>query len=55
VRVERQNLIGLKEVNAFIFTIRTYFYNVADLSGDEKISLIKAVGSMTDAALEYKG
>ncbi|HCN82673.1 MAG TPA: DUF3445 domain-containing protein, partial [Sphingobacteriaceae bacterium] len=24
VRVERQNLIGFPEVNAFLFTIRTY-------------------------------
>ncbi len=36
VRVERQNLIGLKEVDAFIFTIRTYFYDVEALNSEEK-------------------
>jgi len=55
VRVERQNLIGLKDVNAFIFTIRTYFYKVTDLSVDEKVNLIKAVNSMSPESLEYKG
>jgi len=55
VRVERQNLIGLQEVNAFIFTIRTYFYKVSELSFDEKSVLAKAVSSMTAASLEYKG
>jgi hypothetical protein len=55
VRVERQHLIGLKEVNAFIFTIRTYFYKVDDLSYEEKAALAKAVNSMTPPSLEYKG
>ena len=55
VRVERQNLVGLKEVNAFIFTIRTYFYKVAELDSEEKKALAKAVSSMTSASLEYKG
>lgn len=55
VRVERQNLIGLKEVNAFIFTIRTYFYKVSELDGEEKSLLGKAVNSMSNESLEYKG
>lgn len=55
VRVEKQNLIGLKEVNAFIFTIRTYFYPISELSTDEKNGLSKAVGSMSEESLEYKG
>jgi len=55
VRVERQNLIGLKDVNAFIFTIRTYFYRVSELATEEKSALAKAVQSMTPASLEYKG
>jgi hypothetical protein len=55
VRVERQNLIGLKDVNAFIFSIRTYFYKVAGLSAEEKAALAKAVKSMTNESLEYKG
>jgi hypothetical protein len=55
VRTERQNLIGLKSVNAFIFTIRTYFYKVNELSKEEKENLAAAVNSMSDASLEYKG
>jgi dimethylamine monooxygenase subunit A len=55
VRVERQNLIGLKDVNAFIFTIRTYFYPINELNGEEKISLAKAVNSMSNESLDYKG
>jgi hypothetical protein len=55
VRTERQNLIGLKSVNAFIFTIRTYFYKVSDLASEEKKALGAAVNSMSDASLEYKG
>jgi len=55
VRTERQNLIGLRSVNAFIFTIRTYFYKVEDLMSDERQALVKAINSMTEASLEYKG
>ena len=55
VRVEKQHLIGLKDVNAFIFTIRTYFYRVEELSPEERVALAKAVNSMTPASLEYKG
>lgn len=55
VRVERQNLIGLKEVNAFVFTIRTYFYKVSELSKDEKVALANAINSMNKESLDYKG
>ena len=55
VRVEKQHLIGLKEVNAFIFTIRTYFYSVEELNMEERSALAKAITSMTPASLEYKG
>jgi hypothetical protein len=55
VRVERQNLIGLSAVNAFIFTIRTYFYPVADLTRMEQKALLGAVESMSEKALAYKG
>ena len=55
VRVEKQHLVGLKEVNAFIFTIRTYFYKVAELNAEEQSALAKAISSMTPASLEYKG
>ncbi|MEO9475116.1 MAG: DUF3445 domain-containing protein [Cyclobacteriaceae bacterium] len=55
LRVERQNLIGFPDVNAFLFTIRTYFYDVDDLNHYEKTQLLKAVNGMTEASLEYKG
>ncbi|WP_421876338.1 heme-dependent oxidative N-demethylase family protein [Marinoscillum sp.] len=55
LRVERQNLIGFKEVNAFLFTIRTYHYSVGDLSAFEKQKLWESVQSMSPATLEYKG
>jgi len=39
----------------FFFTIRTYFYDIAALSSDEKAALLLAVESMSAASLEYKG
>ena len=55
VRVERQNLIGFPEVNAFLFTIKTYFHNIDSLSHWEKSMLWQAVKSMSPASLKYKG
>lgn len=55
IRTERQNLVGLKQVDAFVFTIRTYFYKVADLDFDEKKKLAAAVNSMSPETLAYKG
>lgn len=55
VRTERQNLIGFPDVNAFLFTIRTYFYSIDELDGDEKKMLLSAVKSMSADALRYKG
>jgi dimethylamine monooxygenase subunit A len=55
VRTERQNLIGFPEVNAFLFTIRTYFYNIESLSKDEMMALDAALNSMTPEARAYKG
>jgi dimethylamine monooxygenase subunit A len=55
VRVERQNLLGLPEVHAFLFTIRTYFYALASLDAAEQAALLRAVESMSPAALQYKG
>ncbi len=55
VRVERQTLTGLPASNAFLFTIRTYFYPVPVLALDQKKSLVTAVESMSDQALLYKG
>lgn len=55
IRTERQNLIGLTEANAFLFTIRTYFYRVHELNPQEKNLLLKALQSMSAEALQYKG
>lgn len=55
VRTERQNLIGFPGVNAFLFTIRTYFYDTDTLEQYEKIALSEALDSMSEATLAYKG
>lgn len=55
VRVERQSLTGLPDVNAFFFTIRTYFYKVEELEKHEKMALITAVETMSAPSLTYKG
>jgi hypothetical protein len=55
VRTEQQHLIGFKEVNAFLFTIHTYFYEVDSLTMEEKKQLLAAVQSMSPATLAYKG
>ena len=55
IRVERQNFVGFPDVNAFLFTIRTYFYNVKAFDCNEKEALKLAVLSMSDATLRYKG
>jgi dimethylamine monooxygenase subunit A len=55
IRTERQNLVGFPQVNAFLFTIRTYFYEVSLLQDGEKKALWSAVRSMSPEALAYKG
>lgn len=55
VRSERQVLIGLPAVNAFVFTIRTYHYAVDELSPFEKEQLLAALRSMSTETLQYKG
>jgi hypothetical protein len=55
IRSERQNLIGFPEVNAFLFTIRTYFYAVDGLSTHEQRMLSSALMSMSPETLRYKG
>lgn len=55
LRVERQTLVGIPEVNAFLFTIRTYFYPHDVLESSEREALLAAVGSMSEASLRYKG
>ncbi len=55
VRTERQTLTGLQEDNAVLFTIRTYFTDVASLNVSELQALESAVLSMSAASLVYKG
>ncbi|HEX5168465.1 MAG TPA: DUF3445 domain-containing protein [Cyclobacteriaceae bacterium] len=55
IRSERQNLVGFPQVNAFLFTIRTYFYSVDELSQHEKEMLSSAIKSMSPDTLKYKG
>jgi len=55
LRVERQTINGLPACNAFLFTIRTYFYTIDELTDTEKKALFMAVESMSPESLEYKG
>lgn len=55
IRTERQNLVGFAKVNAFLFTIRTYFYPLDELNLQEKELLLKALHSMSSQSLQYKG
>lgn len=57
LRVERQVITGFSDVNSFMFTIRTYIYNVAELKRNVKKrdALISALGTMSEATLKYKG
>ncbi|MFT3702325.1 MAG: DUF3445 domain-containing protein [Agriterribacter sp.] len=55
IRTERQNLVGFLENDAFLFTIRTYFYDIDDLAQPEKEALWQAIRSMSNETLIYKG
>jgi len=55
LRVERQSITGVPATNCFLFTIRTYFYNIEDLAAEEKQALFAAIEGMSPQSLEYKG
>ena len=55
LRVERQTITGIPSCNAFLFTIRTFFYAIDELAADEKKALYTAVQGMSPQSLEYKG
>ena len=55
LRVERQTITGIPACNAFLFTIRTYFYDIDELAPEEKTALFSAVEGMSPQSLEYKG
>lgn len=56
LRVERQTLCGMPEVNAALFTIRPYWYRLVDVAGnpERRRQLASALRSMSEAALHYK-
>ncbi|GAB4455817.1 MAG: DUF3445 domain-containing protein [Armatimonadaceae bacterium] len=56
-RVERQTLWGIPEVEAFLFTIRVYVYDISDVYADEqrRQTLRSALSSMSPEAEAYKG
>ncbi|MEK7949303.1 heme-dependent oxidative N-demethylase family protein [Luteolibacter soli] len=56
LRIERQTLTSFPEAGASLFTIRTYFLDVAkEISGEEREALVSAIDSMTAESLAYKG
>ena len=57
LRVERQTIWGFPDVGASLFTIRTYFIDVADVKRNptECAALVSAIESMSPATLRYKG
>ena len=55
LRIERQTIWGFPEVDASLFTIRTYFEDLATLEPDKRAKVISAIESMTPASLQYKG
>ncbi|UCE90017.1 MAG: DUF3445 domain-containing protein, partial [Pseudomonadota bacterium] len=57
LRVERQTTVGFPEVNAALFTIRSYFYDVAQIRREPAACapLVSAIESMSGTQLAYKG
>ncbi len=55
VRVERQTLTGFPDVQALLFTIRTYFQEVRTLDKERLSALHQAVATMPEESLHYKG
>jgi len=55
LRVERQTINGLAKIKSALFTIRSYLYNIEDLTNNEIHCVINAIQSMTQKQLKYKG
>lgn len=55
LRVERQTLTGYPTEGLVLFTIRNYFYDVKNLSGEQQKQLLNAIQSMSDDTICYKG
>jgi heme-dependent oxidative N-demethylase alpha subunit-like protein len=55
LRVERQVMVPFPEVAASLFLIRTYLYEFAELTPDERLTLASALEQTSPAILAYKG
>jgi hypothetical protein len=57
LRVERQVIQGFPAIDSLLFTIRTYFYDIATLkqSPEKRRALLSALQSMSPETLRYKG
>lgn len=57
VRVERQTIWGLPQVNASLFTIRPYLFPAEQVRADEaaRNAMVQALRGMSDDAAKYKG
>jgi len=55
LRVERQTLTGLPEINGILFTIHTYHYALSELTQEHRNAIARAIRSMSTPSLAYKG
>lgn len=55
VRLERQVLYPIADHPLLLFTIRTYFFEVATFERQDKEALISCLHSMDESLLQYKG
>ncbi len=57
LRIERQTLSGLADIATSLFTIHSYFLNVAELTADPPLlnALIAALTTIPQDSLHYKG
>lgn len=54
-RVERQAIVPLVDFPAYLFAIRSYIYNVEELTPDSLQAMSDAINSMSEQTLNYKG
>jgi len=55
LRVERQTLTGLPDINSILFTIHTYHYALSEMTQDHRNAIARAIRSMSIPSLAYKG
>lgn len=55
LRVERQTLTGLPDINGILFTIHTYHYALSELTQEHRNAIARAIRSMSTPSLAYKG